>query len=181
MITMPLALTTKRLYLRPPCPDTDLQAIYVYSSDPETTRYMIWCRVQTLDEVHDFLEDVAVGWEEGDDFCYVLIRHSDQELLGAVSCQFDQHGAEIGFIVHARYWGQGYAPEAMQALIEQIWSIADVYRIWATCDVRNHASARVMEKLGMRHEGTLGRWAVSPNADAHNVPADAHCFALVRQ
>lgn len=38
-----------------------------------------------------------------------------------------------------------------------------VHRVCAYCDVDNAASARVMEKVGMVHEGTLRRWAIHPN------------------
>jgi ribosomal-protein-alanine N-acetyltransferase len=53
-----------------------------------------------------------------------------------------------------------------------------VYRIWATCDTDNVASARVLEKAGLRREGTLHRWSVKPNIGPE--PRDAFVFAKVR-
>ena len=44
-------------------------------------------------------------------------------------------------------------------------------RIWATCDVENHASARVLEKAGLRPRGMAARPVVRPNLDAAARPS----------
>ncbi|WP_288089053.1 GNAT family N-acetyltransferase [Roseiflexus sp.] len=51
-----------------------------------------------------------------------------------------------------RYWGRGYATEAMRALFEYGFETSGLHRIADTCDARHAASVRVMEKLGMRRE-----------------------------
>lgn len=184
MIVMPRTIDTPQLHLRPPEP-TDAAAIFAYASDPAATRYMIWPTAADIDDTHDFLDDVAAGWAEGDDFCYAVTDAVTGALHGAASCQFDQHGAEIGYIVAPVFWGRGFATEAASALIEAAWGNGDLYRVWATCHVDNNASARVLEKLGMRFEGRLARWAPCPNLPGSakgsaNAPQDALCYALTR-
>lgn len=179
MTVMPRTLDTERLHLRPPEP-TDAAAIFAYASDPVATRYMIWPAAEDIDDTHDFLDDVAAGWAEGDDFCYAVVDRADDGLCGAVSCQFDQHGAEIGYILIPSVWGRGLATEAAGALVDAAWANDDLYRIWATCDVDNAGSARVLEKLGMRCEGRLARWAPCPNLGDDASPRDALCYALTR-
>ena len=49
--------------------------------------------------------------------------------------------------------GQGYATEAARALVSFGFGTLRLHRVFATCDVRNVASARVLEKVGMRREG----------------------------
>ncbi|AWN17795.1 acetyltransferase, GNAT family [Salinisphaera sp. LB1] len=179
MTFMPRSVDTRRLHLRPPAP-TDAGTIFAYASDPVATRYMIWPTAEDIDDTHDFLDDVAAGWAAGDDFCYAVTDRATGVLHGAVSCQFDQHGAEIGYILAPSVWGRGLATEAAAAIVEAAWANDDLYRVWATCDVDNTASARVLEKLGMRYEGRLARWAPCPNLGDTAVPRDALCYALTR-
>ena len=179
MTVMPRTLDTERLHLRRPQP-TDAAAIFAYASDPVATRYMIWPTAEDMDDTHDFLDDVAAGWADGDDFCYAITDRGTGELFGAVSCQFDQHGAQIGYILAPAVWGRGLATEAAGAVVAAAWDNDDLYRIWATCDVDNTSSARVLEKLGMQCEGRLARWSPCPNLADDAVPRDALCYALTR-
>jgi ribosomal-protein-alanine N-acetyltransferase len=54
----------------------------------------------------------------------------------------------------------------------------DIYRVFATCDVENPASARVMEKVGMQCEGILRKYIVHPNIS--NGPRDSYMYAIVK-
>lgn len=58
----------------------------------------------------------------------------------------------FGYAFNKRYWDQGYATEASRAVLHVAFSVLQLHRVWATCDVRNVASWRVLEKLGMRRE-----------------------------
>jgi RimJ/RimL family protein N-acetyltransferase len=89
-----------------------------------------------------------------------------------------QHAAEFGFLLNRRYWGKGFATEAAQAIIEWLFSIPSIWRVWATCDTENLASARVLEKAGLSREGTLRRWIVRPNISSE--PRDAFIYSRVR-
>jgi ribosomal-protein-alanine N-acetyltransferase len=52
-------------------------------------------------------------------------------------------------------WGRGIATEASRAIVDYVFLHFDVERLQARCKRENVASARIMEKLGMRHEGVL--------------------------
>lgn len=62
---------------------------------------------------------------------------------------------EIGWDVHPRYWGNGYAPEAAMAVLEFAFNDLRVHRIQALCNDQNISSEKVMIKIGMKKEGTL--------------------------
>ena len=59
---------------------------------------------------------------------------------------------EIGWVLDPRHHGQGYATEAALALLRHSFESLGLHRVVATCDPRNRASSRIMEKLGMRRE-----------------------------
>ena len=179
MIVMPRRLETERLLLRPP-EDADADAIFAYASDPAVARYMIWPAAEDITDTELFLDDVARGWEAGDDYCWAVVARNSGEVVGAASCQFDEHGAQIGYAFARAVWGQGLASEAGCAIFDAASGLDEIYRIWGSCDVDNLASARVLEKIGLTFEARLVRWAPSPNIDPSGAPRDAFVYAWTR-
>jgi [ribosomal protein S5]-alanine N-acetyltransferase len=78
-------------------------------------------------------------------------------LLGAVGllAEPDDQRAELGYWIGVPHWGQGYATEAARAVVAFGFESWQLHRITANCFLRNPASARVMQKIGMTHEGHL--------------------------
>src|SRR5690606_27156062 len=79
-------------------------------------------------------------------------------LIGGVGLRisdWENRTGDVGYVVHPDYWGYGLAEEAARALIEAGFTQLGLRRIVAFCDQRNKASARVMERLGMRREGAF--------------------------
>jgi [ribosomal protein S5]-alanine N-acetyltransferase len=62
---------------------------------------------------------------------------------------------EIWYLVEPESWGRGIATGAVKHLIDFGFGELGLHRIWATCLPDNPASARVLEKVGMRKEGFL--------------------------
>ncbi len=62
---------------------------------------------------------------------------------------------ELGYRLHRRYWGQGLATEGAKALIEWGFTERGVRRVFATAMTVNHASRRVLEKVGLRYVRTF--------------------------
>lgn len=72
---------------------------------------------------------------------------------------------DLGYGFNRVYWGKGYATETVKALVAFGFSKLKLHRLWATCDAQNKASARVLEKAGLRFEGLMrenilqrGKW-----------------------
>ena len=62
---------------------------------------------------------------------------------------------EIGFVVHPDHQGKGYATEAARTLLRIAFEDLGLHRVVGRLEARNAASARVLEKLGMREEAHL--------------------------
>ena len=69
-------------------------------------------------------------------------------------CREDEKG-EIGFWIDQSHWGKGVATEAAAGLMKFGFEKLRLHKIVAYHMVRNPASGRVMEKLGMRKEGVF--------------------------
>ena len=62
---------------------------------------------------------------------------------------------ELSYIIHPEYWGHGFATEVAFTLLSFGFTTLNLHRLFATCDPRNVASQRVLQKLGMQCEGRM--------------------------
>jgi ribosomal-protein-alanine N-acetyltransferase len=86
----------------------------------------------------------------------IIVRESDG-LCGGVGLRIegDHRRAELGYWIGVPYWGNGYATEAATAMVNYGFDKLGLHRIFAGHVANNLASARVLQKIGMRHEGCL--------------------------
>jgi len=171
-------IRTERLLLRLPRLE-DAEAIFEgYAQDPEVTRYLTFKPAKSLAEDEAFLHRVIDERTAGTAFTWLLTRPPDVQPLGVVEARRQDHMVALGYVLKRSEWGLGYVPEAVRGVIEQIFRHPEIYRVWAVCDVDNHASARVMEKVGMVREGRLARYIMHPNVS--HEPRDVFLYAIVR-
>ncbi|MGV8997969.1 MAG: GNAT family N-acetyltransferase [Parvibaculaceae bacterium] len=153
-----LPLETPRLILRD-FKRGDIKAVHAYSSLEEVARYLIWgpnTLVQSKQAIEGFIDDQRTHPREIFDVAVTLKPKG--EVIGGAGVRItdrDNLTGEIGYTLHPDYWGYGLATEATRALLEAGFNELGLQRIVAHCDQRNKASARVMERLGMRREGAF--------------------------
>ncbi|MFZ5877336.1 MAG: GNAT family N-acetyltransferase [Nitrospirota bacterium] len=84
-------------------------------------------------------------------------KHLEQVvgLIGFIRWETEAATAEIGFGIVQAMWGQGYMTEACRAVVDYGFSDMALRRIEARCQITNPASARVLEKIGMRREAMV--------------------------
>lgn len=114
---------------------------------------------------HPYEDGMAETWinthparlADGTGITYAIILTETGELCGAISLMLkpEHQRAEIGYWIGVPYWGCGYCSEAAVALRDHAFRALALHRILAVHLARNPASGRVMQKIGMRHEGTL--------------------------
>ena len=75
--------------------------------------------------------------------------------IGVVDYQPETEAAELGYCMSRTYWGQGIMPEALKAVLDYLFDQAHFRRVMAKHDIANPKSGRVMQKAGMKYEGTL--------------------------
>ena len=175
-VEYPEHIETDRLLLRPPRL-SDALAIFEYASDPEVTRYMDWPTHTSLETAIEFINGSLLKLADGTELTWVLTLPSDGRSIGVVSCRMHGHSVDFGYALNRHSWGQGYATEAARSVVEWLSTLAHVHRIWATCDVENTASARVLEKAGLTREGVLRCWSIKPNIGPR--PRDALVYSKV--
>lgn len=111
-------------------------------------------------------------------FPYVITRKEDGELLGMIEVRPRGHRANFGYVLARSYWGNGFMPEAIAAIVKITLNLPEIYRMEATCDIENKASARALEKSGFFREGLLRRYIIHPNISPE--PRDSLLYALTK-
>lgn len=157
----------------------DARAIFTgFAQDAEVTRYLTWQPHTDISQTRAFLTGRAAAWAKGDDLTWAITLVEADTCIGLIGLRRQGFKADIGYVLARPYWGRGFMSEAARAVVD--WAFADpaIQRVWATCDVDNLASARVLENVGMSREGTLRRWLMHPQISA--TPCDCFCYAKVR-
>ena len=75
--------------------------------------------------------------------------------IGLFDIDHESESCEIGYSLGSKWWGKGYATEVVNAVIDFAFSSIGAHRVQATYHPDNKASAKVLEKCGMRYEGIM--------------------------
>ena len=178
MLKPPGNLETQRLLLRAPVlNDADI-IFQKYAQDLEVTKYLIWRPHESVDITREFIQKCITFWNTHEAFSWVIVRKTDTEILGMFELRINKFSADIGYVLAKDYWGLGYATEVTKCMVDWALNQEHIYRVWATCDVGNIASARVLEKAGMKREGVLRRFIVHPNIC--DEPRDSYCYSAIK-
>lgn len=156
MFTVP-TLETERLILRR-LDLADAPSIQTLVSDKHIAAY-------TLNIPHPYPEGGALEFingtheraAQGQAIELGLLLKTEHAVIGCISLRpkVHQRSGELGYWVGVPYWSRGYTTEAARRMIQYGFEVLDLNRIYATHLAENPASGRVMQKVGMNHEGTM--------------------------
>lgn len=182
MIPQPI-LNTSRLKLRP-FSAADTQRVAELANDEEISRNLRSFEFPySLDDAKDWVSGLPAEWEQGKSavfaICFGQAEPQQEQLVGAIGIVLDQQSnlGELGYWVGRKYWGQGIATEASQSMLDFAFGQLGLNKVVAECLVRNPASARVIEKVGMVQEGFLEKHFRKNVADEY---CDVRVFGLLR-
>jgi RimJ/RimL family protein N-acetyltransferase len=159
MLAPSLPITTERLRLRP-LGEEDAGTLHAMESREDVARWLYWdprSFAQTEQSLRTRMGRTQLA-REGDALELGLEHADTGELLGTVILMYRSElhrQGEIGFVLHPDHHGQGYAGEAAFAMLRLGFEELGLHRIVGRCEPRNQASARLLERLGMRREAHL--------------------------
>lgn len=143
-------IVTPRLLLRGRGPE-DAAALFPLFCDPDI---MTWWSRAPFDSVEELRADFAVR-DQGNWRSWTITRPTDDRAIGFVSTGERRPGVwEIGYLLGRDWQGQGFAREAVSAMISHLFEMGQ-RRVFADTDPDNRASIALMERLGFTLEGRL--------------------------
>lgn len=153
-------LTTERCILRPPHV-LDAERIWEVGHMPGFTDGMTWEPPQSMNEPRAFIESCLKAAEAGEHFNW-MIESQDGAFIGNVGIKRDKHlegnAWGLGYWIHPAQQGKGYATEAARAAVGFAFEQCGADIIVTSHMHWNHASGKVMQKIGLRYTGqTVGR------------------------
>jgi RimJ/RimL family protein N-acetyltransferase len=170
MLRPDFPIETARLTLRP-FEAGDLDGLYAIQSRPDVARYLYWeprDREQVRQALGIKIRQCALD-DEGQVLNVAVIRRETGALMGDANLQWisrEHRQGEIGYSFNPECHGRGFATEAAEVMLRLGFEGLKLHRIVGRLDARNEASARVLKRLGMRHEAHLvqnefvkGEWA----------------------
>ncbi|HET8959892.1 GNAT family N-acetyltransferase [Nocardioides sp.] len=154
-----LPVRTERLVLRHPVPE-DAEALFAYYSDPEVARYLPTPPLDRRQSEAEIRRRISRHAGEGRAPVLSLVIELDGRMVGELILMLQGPSysqAEVGWVLDPAVAGRGVATEAARALIDLAFAHYRFHRITAQLDARNHRSAALCERLGMRLEARRRR------------------------
>lgn len=161
------AVEGRSVRLRPLLP-SDLEPVFAWYTDPDLVAPFDRYSVESFDS---FSRSISAAASEPASLAprYAVERKPEGDLVGVVG-HYRPHPVleyiEVWYLIGSpAARGRGIGSEAVGLLVDELFRTEPVERVGANCDVENVASVRLLEKIGMRREGTLrsalfhhGRW-----------------------
>ena len=150
-------LSSSRLILRP-LAISDLAQIHHLHSLPQTDQFNALGIPENIEVTREIIENWLEKWQETpiSNCTFVIEKKEAHEFIGLFGLKIGAakyKRAEIWYKLLPDCWGQGYATESVKRILDFAFGELGLHRVEAGCAVENHASIRVLEKVGMSREG----------------------------
>jgi len=168
-------IKTDRLVLRPFSLD-DTQAVFELASEYEIAANTLRIpHPYELSMAEEWIAEQAAAEADGKELVWAITSEEDGLLVGSIGLilieAFNQ--AELGYWIGKPYWNNGYASEAAISVLKFGFEDLDLRRIHAHHLSRNPVSGRVLQKIGMQHEGHLRqhilKWGKYEDIDMYGI------------
>jgi [ribosomal protein S5]-alanine N-acetyltransferase len=171
---LPDRIDGPRLLLRLPVLDDAGALFQRVARDPQVTKYLLWTPHPDVAATRRVITE-RLNVEDHERTWVITLSHSD-EIIGMMSGRLSvRHSVEIGYCIGRRWWGKGLMSEALDMLVAALAADRNIYRVWATCNVDNERSVRLLQRAGFLLEGRLTRHAVYPGLGPE--PRDSLLYA----
>lgn len=166
LITAYRYIPTEKLILRP-ITLVDAPAIFHYTSDPRVARFTHWNAHSTLDETIQYIHHIQ---QRTNTHVWGIELQDSKLLIGECSITHHEDGrAELSYALAYNHWGNGYATQALTALLAIAEEDRTIKQIEAWIISNNRASCRVAQKAGMQISHTIDRAWILDQTTVHDI------------
>ena len=151
-------IETERLILRKFTMNDAENVLKNWASDDEVTKYLAWPTHKSIEDTKAFIGGVIEQYKSDRTYEWIIEYKENREVIGSIGVvsSYDEIGsAHIGYCIGRNWWHKGITTEAFKAVIKFLMCEVKVNRVESRHDVNNPNSGKVMEKCGLKFEGTL--------------------------
>ena len=147
-------LETERLLLRR-ITNEDIPAFYDIMGKDMVMRYL--GRTLSNEEIKGYISNISNKDHKDITGEYAIVLKEGNITIGQFGLEIKKRDkrATISYIFNDKYWNNGYAYECGLKVVEFLFSEKKLHKVAADCDIANLPSIKVLEKLGMKKEGTM--------------------------
>ena len=135
------------------------KAFEEWYSKSEVDKYVTWSKHKNVDVTKNLFRIWEEDYKDLSTFRWIVELKDTKEVIGTIdvaSKKYLPYGAcEIGYCYGPKFWGNGYATEALKAVIKYLFEECEASVVYAEFMHNNPASGEVMKKSGMKYEGRL--------------------------
>ncbi len=178
----PVRIESRRLLLRSlRMQDARALTQAVQASAESLRPYLFWADSSyDLEMARDFVRFTREGRERDRELHLGVFDKKDDAFLGMMGLMRlgdPVVGYEIGYWIRSDRQGEGLCTEAFRSIARYAFEDLGARRLWLNCDVKNMASRRIAEKLGMRREGRVKAMLVDPAGNER----DHYLYGLLKR
>jgi ribosomal-protein-alanine N-acetyltransferase len=162
-LTLPLPILTDRTEIRL-VEERDLPDLLAVNGDDEATRFLPYESWRSMEDAQAWLLRMKSFQDSGVALQFVIVERQSNIAIGTcLLFKYDEASAraDIGYVLGRRFWRQGYAREALRALIAHAFHTQGVRRLEAEVHTHNEPSNNLIVQLGFSREGVLRQRYVS--------------------
>lgn len=151
-------IETQRLILRQFKEKDTSDMFNNWASDDEVTRYLSWQTHSDIEVSKEILKKMIDEYNSEENYNWAIEIKENGSVVGSIALMNSDNNienCEIGYCISKDFWNKGIMTEAFSALISFAFKEVGFERITGRHHVDNIASGRVMEKCGLKYEGTL--------------------------
>lgn len=153
-----LTLETERLILRQFVPE-DAEAMYRnWANSSQVTKFLTWPPHKDVSVSLAVINSWIPLYEKPDHYSWAIVPKDFGEPIGSIAAMIVDDAIKmvhIGYAIGIQWWRKGYTSEALIRLVKFFFEEIGVNRIESRHNPRNPNSDKVMEKSGLKYEGTL--------------------------
>ncbi len=150
-------IETERLVLRPFRSEDAPVMFRNWAGDREVPRYLTWNVHRNVSDTENVVNMWVAEYNDIKTYRWAIVLKEAEEPIGSIDIvriYENIDSAEIGYCIGKPWWGKGIMTEAFSAIIPYLFEVG-FNRIDAAHAVKNPASGRVMQKCGLKYEGTF--------------------------
>lgn len=167
-----LLIDSKDIILRPFTKNDSAKVYENWASDPEVAKYLTWKAHKDINETNAIVSGWVENYSNKEFYLWALELRNSGEVVGSVTLSHVDNfreSAELGIALSQKVWRTGVGTRAAGFVISHAFNVLNFKRISANHQPDNHASEKLLTKLGFKLEGVARGYTKNKDGELTDV------------